>query len=251
MSQSVETYSGTQLPSCDWYWGTAERLALADIVRLEPQPRPPSAEDEGYTHTLLFAFRRPSDEGSTQILLARKLRGFGAGTHNGVGGKVDPQETARECILRETREEVGVKLGPQEVQFVGKVGIKVPGKGGESVRIAVFTTDSEMVREEVMASDEVEARWYDVGSITGGEGEGLLDSIPGQMRPEHKVYLGLLVGYQATKGILFNVNVDFHQQPSKAQLPAGERPENHRTVRHWSLNVFHSHPSTDTIQCAP
>jgi 8-oxo-dGTP pyrophosphatase MutT (NUDIX family) len=37
------------------------------------------------------------------------------------GGIVDPGETPRECALRETLEEVGIKVDPTEVEFVAVV----------------------------------------------------------------------------------------------------------------------------------
>lgn len=52
--------------------------------------------------TLLFL--RRGDE----ILLAMKKRGFGAGRYNGVGGKIEPEETIEQALARETREEIGV-----------------------------------------------------------------------------------------------------------------------------------------------
>jgi 8-oxo-dGTP diphosphatase len=50
-----------------------------------------------------------------RILLIEKKRGLGKGKVNGPGGKFDPGETARECAIRETREELGVTpLDPEE-----------------------------------------------------------------------------------------------------------------------------------------
>ena len=41
-----------------------------------------------------------------QVLLIEKRRGIGAGKINGPGGKIDPGETALECAIRETQEEL-------------------------------------------------------------------------------------------------------------------------------------------------
>ena len=43
-----------------------------------------------------------------QILLAEKKRGFGIGKFNGIGGKVEKDETIEEAMIRETQEEIGV-----------------------------------------------------------------------------------------------------------------------------------------------
>ena len=53
--------------------------------------------------TLLFVVR------DSEILLIRKKRGHGAGKINAPGGMVEPGETALQCALRETEEEVGVR----------------------------------------------------------------------------------------------------------------------------------------------
>ena len=52
--------------------------------------------------TLLYLVR------DHQILLAQKKRGFGAGYWNGIGGKIEPDETEEQALIRECQEEIGV-----------------------------------------------------------------------------------------------------------------------------------------------
>ena len=59
--------------------------------------------------TLLFILR--GSERGREVLLIRKKRGLGAGKINGPGGKMDPGESAAECAIRETKEELGVTAG--------------------------------------------------------------------------------------------------------------------------------------------
>lgn len=43
-----------------------------------------------------------------QILLAMKKRGFGANRYNGIGGKLEPNESINAALIREAQEEIGV-----------------------------------------------------------------------------------------------------------------------------------------------
>ncbi len=241
----LETYGGSSLPtSPNWYWNPSYRDHYTEH---SSAPTPPSSDDGQYTHTLLFAFRAHPLTGNTQLLLALKLRGFGAGTFNGIGGKIESGESALSSVIRETHEEVGAQLTAEDVRFVGRIGINVPGEGGEVVRIAVYTTHSDRVgSREVLRSEEVEARWYDVDASEEVGWEGL----PEKLRPEHWVYLGMLVGTHMHRSgeseeTLFDASVDFDPQPPKASLPPGERAENHRTVHTWSLTIFSPTPQPD------
>ena len=57
----------------------------------------------------------------TEILLAMKKRGFGKDRWNGVGGKPDPEkgETVLDSAIRETEEEIGVKIkNPEKVAIM-------------------------------------------------------------------------------------------------------------------------------------
>jgi 8-oxo-dGTP pyrophosphatase MutT (NUDIX family) len=61
--------------------------------------------------TLCFLVKE--NQGDKKILLAMKKRGFGAGKWNGVGGKLDSQkgdENVTDVAIRETEEEIGVKI---------------------------------------------------------------------------------------------------------------------------------------------
>ena len=72
------------------------------------------------------------NQGSKEILLAMKKRGFGAGKWNGVGGKLDPQKGDRNVIdaaIRETEEEIGVKI--KELEKVAVLNFYFPNVAKE------------------------------------------------------------------------------------------------------------------------
>jgi 8-oxo-dGTP pyrophosphatase MutT (NUDIX family) len=52
--------------------------------------------------TLLFLVKK-QDNKITDVLLAMKKRGFGAGRWNGVGGKLGEGETIEQAVIRESK----------------------------------------------------------------------------------------------------------------------------------------------------
>ena len=54
-----------------------------------------------------------------QILLMRKKRGLGAGKINGPGGRLERGESAWDCAMRETQEELGIR--PKQVKPAGEL----------------------------------------------------------------------------------------------------------------------------------
>jgi 8-oxo-dGTP diphosphatase len=73
--------------------------AAADLAELDRRLNGWQPDRVG---TLLFLER------DGRVLLIRKRRGHGAGKINGPGGKPEPGESPRDCVLRETEEEVGI-----------------------------------------------------------------------------------------------------------------------------------------------
>lgn len=97
--------------------------------------------------TLCFVFR------DRQILLIEKKRGLGAGKVNGPGGKIDPGETALECAVRETREELGVTpLDPEE-----RGALRFQFADGYSLMAHVFTARD--CEGEPVETEEAKPLW--------------------------------------------------------------------------------------------
>jgi len=66
--------------------------------------------DRPLRHSTLVFLVKKSNRQITQLCLAMKKRGFGMGRWNGVGGKVETDETIEEAMIRETHEEIGVEV---------------------------------------------------------------------------------------------------------------------------------------------
>ncbi|MBP1986958.1 8-oxo-dGTP diphosphatase [Halolamina salifodinae] len=104
---------------------------------------------------------QPDDDGgpdADEALLIHKKRGVGSGQWVGPGGKVEPGETVRECVIREVREEVGIDVLDPE-----KVGVFVYRSDDWDAVIHVFrATEYAGTPEE---TEEADPRWFPVDDI--------------------------------------------------------------------------------------
>lgn len=109
------------------------------------------------TATLTFVLRQGVD--GQEALLIRKKRGLGAGKINGPGGKLEGNETAAECAVREVEEELRVtprslsELGELRFQFVD----------GYSIHVHVFRADDHVGEAE--ETDEAIPLWTSVDAL--------------------------------------------------------------------------------------
>ncbi|MEE2728572.1 MAG: 8-oxo-dGTP diphosphatase [Candidatus Latescibacterota bacterium] len=98
-----------------------------------------------------------------QILLIRKKRGLGAGKINGPGGRIEAGESAVECAVRETDEEVGIRArgveerGYMRFQFVD----------GFSMQVDILTADA--YEGTPCETDEAAPLWFPIDDIPYGE----------------------------------------------------------------------------------
>ena len=99
---------------------------------------------------------------SNQILLAMKKRGFGQGKFNGVGGKLELNETPEMAMIREAQEEIYVT--PTSYEKVGIMEFFEYFKGSkENIVFHLFTaTDWDGEPQE---SDEMKPQWFDIDKI--------------------------------------------------------------------------------------
>lgn len=92
------------------------------------------------------------------VCLAMKKRGFGVGKWNGVGGKVEHNETIEEGVLREMYEEIGVRAKLEHLEKVGTLAFHFDQKEDWNQLGHVF-----FVREwygEPVESEEMAPAWY-------------------------------------------------------------------------------------------
>lgn len=106
--------------------------------------------------TLLFLKR------DNEILLAMKKRGFGANRYNGVGGKIEPNETIEQAMIRECQEEIGVT--PTHYWQVAEHDFVQP-HGDEPWRMYVHVYFCDEWSGEPAESEEMAPEWFSVKDI--------------------------------------------------------------------------------------
>ncbi len=108
--------------------------------------------------TLLFLLK------DDKILLAMKKRGFGAGHWNGVGGKIEPDETLEQAAVRECQEEIGVV--PKTLEKVAVHEFIFPR---ETDNITVHTFVTRHWEGEPHETEEMAPRWFRISEIPYAE----------------------------------------------------------------------------------
>ena len=97
-----------------------------------------------------------------KILLVRKKRGFGFGKWNGIGGKLEKEETPEQAMIRETEEEISIT--PIEYQKMGIINfIEYYKKELAKVHMHLYiaTKWSGVLKE----SEEMLPKWFAIESL--------------------------------------------------------------------------------------
>jgi len=100
--------------------------------------------------TLLFLFQ------DDQILLAMKKRGFGAGRYNGVGGKIEGDESIEEAAIRECQEEIDVT--PFAPKRVGRLTFRNQEVEGQDMLVHILAAHD--WEGEPAESEEMKPEWF-------------------------------------------------------------------------------------------
>lgn len=106
---------------------------------------------------------RFSEGGELQVLLGRKKKGLGAGNIVGLGGKLEPGETAVDAAVREIEEESGLVVEAGALTPLGRLTYLFPHREAWSQESSVFvcTNWAGTPRE----SDELNPEWFDVAAL--------------------------------------------------------------------------------------
>ncbi len=114
-----------------------------------------------------------------EILLAMKKRGFGEGKYNGVGGKIESNETPEQAMIRETQEEISVT--PINYEKVGLIEFDEYYKGSKQNVIFHLYIVSEW-EGVISETEEMRPKWFSINEIPYN-----------QMFPDDKYWLPIVL----------------------------------------------------------
>lgn len=125
-----------------------------------------------YTYTICFIRK------GNKILLLNRNKKPNMGMWNGVGGKIEDNETPYEGIIRETLEETGIDL--QSVTYKGNIGFKDKDEPRASEGMYVFLADlPEGVQMDTpLSTDEGILEWKEIGWILDENNRGVVSNLP-------------------------------------------------------------------------
>jgi len=111
--------------------------------------------------TLCFLVNNSECKGISSICLAMKKRGFGEGKWNGVGGKIEDNETVEQALRREANEEILVQI--TEYFKVAELTFNWPEEQGMNMFVYVYFAYT--WQGEPSESEEMKPKWYKVSDI--------------------------------------------------------------------------------------
>lgn len=101
--------------------------------------------------------------GGTEVLLGRKKHGLGMGNYVGLGGKLEPGESAVDAAVREVFEESGVHVAASDLEARGLLSYHFPHREAWSQESSVFVCRT--WSGVPTGSDELDPEWFALDAV--------------------------------------------------------------------------------------
>ncbi len=125
-----------------------------------------------YRYTLGFIKRKD------EILLVNREKKPWKGSWNGVGGKVNANETIQDCIIREIEEETGIMVSINQIEDKGYLTWNSFDAMGNGLHIFLITLPDSYKYSTPILTKEGILDWKKVEWINDFENYGIADNIP-------------------------------------------------------------------------
>lgn len=125
-----------------------------------------------YKYTLGFIKRKD------EILMVNRYKKPWKGAWNGVGGKIEGNETPLECIIREVQEETGISINHQQIKDQGVLTWNTFDAMGNGLHIFLITVADDYIYPTPRAVDEGILDWKKIDWICDFDTIGMAHNIP-------------------------------------------------------------------------
>jgi 8-oxo-dGTP diphosphatase len=113
--------------------------------------------------TCLCLLIRTSGDGMREVLLGHKKTGLGTGKIVGLGGHVEPGESAVEAAAREVKEESGIRVSPAALTEAARVTFLFPSHSSWDMDVVIFTAAD--WSGDPAESEEIRPQWFPVAAL--------------------------------------------------------------------------------------
>jgi 8-oxo-dGTP pyrophosphatase MutT (NUDIX family) len=139
----------------------ASIIALAGFLASSGSTRTMSSERSSPMKTATLALNVKD----SKVLLGTKKTGeIGKGTINAPGGKCNPGELPIECVVRETSEEVGIVLDPENITLTAVITFFADN----AADFEVYVFRAETFSGEPRETEEMVPEWFTISEIPFG-----------------------------------------------------------------------------------
>lgn len=162
-SADVARWRGAGMRPVGLRAGTARLRRLSGIAESERRITARGGQDDVLQITAVCFLRDGAD--GPEVLAVRK---HGTGTYMQVGGKLEEGEEAWQAALREVQEELGVELGPGDLELLGQWEAPAANEPATVVRSTVFVTRHGLPEPLTVQAELADHRWVGLDGPASG-----------------------------------------------------------------------------------